>query len=68
MILIRFFHSIFNFVPERFVFLPQKIVVRSSGPFEGLVFLQISFFTSGVTHGFGLERVVVVGIAASIQQ
>ena len=42
-ILIRIFDSIFNFVPERFVFFPQKIVLRSSGPFEGLVFFTNKF-------------------------
>ena len=68
MILIRFFDSIFNFVPERFVLFSQKTVVRSSGPFEGHVFLEMNFLMLGVTHGFALERVVTLGIAASIEQ
>ena len=49
-VLIRFFDSILNLVPERFVLFPQKILVRSSGPFEGLVFFRNKFL---------LERVVV---------
>ena len=67
-ILINFLIAFLTVFWRDLFFSHKRLLSEALALLKALCFLEISFLMSGVTHAFALEGVVVLGIAASIQQ